>query len=274
MNPAPVNASARARVMAVARRDVRVQLSYQFGLVARLGEVLLFVSTLFFIAKLVDDADELGQFRGDYFGFALVGVVVVSFATLGLGAFSRTISDEQQGGTLEVLLTVPAPLAVILGGAFVVPLALTALEIVVYGVTAAGLGTRFPLGATLLAVPALVLTIASFCALGVLSAAFIVLTKRGDPFTLLATRATTLLAGSLFPIAVLPGWLQAVGKVVPAYYGLRAMRSTLLSGAGLADIAGDLLVLTGFAVVLLPLSLAAFSRALRVARISGTLGTY
>lgn len=75
-------------------------------------------------------------------------------------------------------------------------------------------------------------------------------------------------------MSVLPGWLQAVGKLGPAYYGLRAMRSTLLGGAGFADITGDLLVLGVFATVLLPLSLAFFSRALRVARISGTLGTY
>ena len=211
---------------------------------------------------------------GDYFAFALIGVVLVSFATLGLGTFSRTISDEQGGGTLEVLLSVPAPLAVVLGGAFVVPLALTALEILVYAGTAVGVGTTFSVASTLLALPVLVLTIASFCALGVLSAAFIVLTKRGDPFTLLATRATTLLAGSLFPISLLPGWLQAVGKLVPAYYGLRAMRSTLLAEAGVTDIAGDLLILAGFAVVLLPLSLACFSRALRIARVSGTLGTY
>ncbi len=260
--------------MAIARRDLSIQLSYQFGLWARLAEVLLFATTLYFIARLVGSPVELAEYGGDYFVFALIGVVVVSFATLGLGSFSRTMSDEQRGGTLEVLMTVPARLAVVLGGAFVVPLALTALEIVAYNLVAAGLGTRFSFGAVLLALPVLALTIASFCALGVLSAGFIILTKRGDPFTLLTTRATTLLAGSLFPVALLPGWLQVVSKFVPAYYGLRAMRSTLLSGAGLADIAGDVVILCAFVAALLPLSVAFFSRALRVARVSGTLGTY
>lgn len=260
--------------MAIARRDMTVQLSYQFGLWARLGEALLFSTTLYFLSKLVGDTDELARYGGDYFAFAFIGVVVVSFATLGLGAFSRTIADEQRAGTLEVLMSLPAPLGVVLGGAFVVPLALTAVEILVYGLMASAFGTRFSFGGVLLALPVLVLTIASFCALGVLSAGFMVLTKRGDPFTLLVTRATTLMAGSLFPVSLLPGWMQTVSKGVPAYYGLRAMRSTLLEGAGLADIAGDIVMLAAFAAVLLPLSLIFFSQALHVARVSGTLGTY
>lgn len=267
-------ASALARVLAIARRDALVQLSYQFGLLARFSEVIVTATTLFFISKLVGTAGQLAPYGGDYFAFALIGAVVLSFATLGLGTFSRTISDEQQAGSLEVLLTTPVPLAVILAGTLVVPLALTALEILVYAAIAACLGTRFSVGAIALALPALALTIAAFCALGVLSAAFIVLTKRGDPVTLVATRATAVLAGSLFPISVLPGWLQAMAKLVPAYYGLQAMRSALLTGGGLTDIAGDLVVLAAFAAVLVPVSLVCFARAVRIARISGTLGTY
>jgi hypothetical protein len=52
------------------------------------------------------------------------------------------------------------------------------------------------------------------------------------------------------------------------------MRSALLTGGGLTDIAGDLVVLAAFAAVLVPVSLVCFARAVRIARISGTLGTY
>jgi ABC-type multidrug transport system permease subunit len=65
-----------------------------------------------------------------------------------------------------------------------------------------------------------------------------------------------------------------MAKLVPAYYGLQAMRSALLTGGGLTDIAGDLVVLAAFAAVLVPVSLVCFARAVRIARISGTLGTY
>jgi hypothetical protein len=48
----------------------------------------------------------------------------------------------------------------------------------------------------------------------------------------------------------------------------------LLEGLSMREVSGKLLILTGFVVVLLPLSLAIFSWALRRARLEGTLSFY
>jgi hypothetical protein len=48
----------------------------------------------------------------------------------------------------------------------------------------------------------------------------------------------------------------------------------LLTGAGLGDVVGDLVKLAGFAAVLVPAALWMFSRAIRAARVTGTLGNY
>jgi ABC-2 type transport system permease protein len=117
------------------------------------------------------------------------------------------------------------------------------------------------------------LTVLTFCAFGVLSAAFIVLTKRGDPIGLL-TGAGTLFAGVLFPTSVLPGPLESVTRFIPAYYGLEGLRSVLLTGGGLGDIAGDVARLGIFVAILVPIALWCFARAIRAARVSGTLGNY
>jgi ABC-2 type transport system permease protein len=261
-------------MIAVARRDAAVLLSYQFALLVRVLQAAVFVVTLYFISRLVQRPAVLGPYQGRYFEFALVGAILVSFATLGLGSFSQAISEEQRVGTLEMLLGSPTRLAVVLAGAFVVPLALTGLEVVAYGTAGVLLGAHFSLPGVLLALPVLALTIATFCALGILSAGFIVLTKRGDPFALIGTQATTLLAGSLFPVAVFPGWLQPLSKAIPAYYGLHGIRAALLTGAGLRVVAGDAAVLAAFALALLPLSVIFFAWCVRVSRNAGTLGTY
>jgi hypothetical protein len=52
------------------------------------------------------------------------------------------------------------------------------------------------------------------------------------------------------------------------------MRLSLLSGASWTELAPDLLVLTAFAVVLLPLSLYVFRRAVEQARVEGSLAHY
>ena len=268
-------ATTTARIVAVARRDLVHETSYHFALALRFAQMLFVTTTLYFVSKLVTDTPELAPYGGRYFEFVVVGIIVASFVTLGLGAFSRSITDEQKAGTLEMLLVSATPVRTLLAGSLVVPFGMTLLNVLVYLTMASTLfGADLPIGGLLLAVPVLVLTVATFCAFGIFSASFIVLTKRGDPFTLFAAQASTFLAGTIFPTTVLPGALEALTRFVPAYYGLEAIRSVLLSDAGFGDIVGEMVVLVAFAVVLLPLSLLAFSRALRAARVTGTLGNY
>lgn len=267
--------SAVARAWAIARRDAIVEVSYQFNLLLRVTQVVFVSASLYFLSQLVGDPKELRPYGGDYFGFAVIGFMVMSFVTLGLAAFNRTISDELRQGTLELLLTTPTRSGTILSGALIVPSAITLAQVLVYlGVATGVFGLRFPPSGLLLAIPLILLTLATFAAIGIVSAAFVLLTKRGDPVTALAAQITTYLAGTLFPVALLPGPFQWAVKLVPAYHGLQGVREALLTDGGLQEVAPELVILTVFAAVLLPLALAIFSWALRQARITGTLGTY
>jgi len=268
-------ASRIASVAALFRRDLRIQMTYHFQLALRLVEVAFFLGVAYYVSELVVDSPELESYGGNYFDFLVVGLAITTFATLGLSVFTTAIGDEQRTGTLELLLASPTSVSVLLAGGFAVPLILSVVEAALYfGIGAGFLGAGFGLGAALLAVPLVLATLASFCAFGILSASFIVLTKRGDPFTLPATYATSLLSGALFPVTLLPAPLQWLAHAFPAYYGINGIRKLLLAGAGFSDVAGDLLVLIGFGLVLIPLSLAVMRRALRIARVTGTLGTY
>ena len=99
----------------------------------------------------------------------------------------------------------------------------------------------------------------------------LVLTKRGDPFTVFATQITTFLAGAVFPTSVLPGALRVLSRLVPTYYSLDGLRRTLLTGGGGATVVRDIAVLAGFSAVLFLVSIYAFTRSLRVARTTGTV---
>ena len=264
-----------AQGLAVARRDLVIELSYPFNLVLRYAQVLFLCLTLYFIAKLVRQPPELQRYRGDYFGFALIGTSVSTVVGVALGGFGRSVTDEQKAGTLELLLATPIRLATLMAGSVVVPIVLALTQIGIYLLFGwLFFGLDLEPGGLLLMVPVLALGLVVFGTFGVLSAAFVVLTKRGDPFTVLLTQMSTLVAGAIFPVTVLPGAVQALAKVLPAFYVLHGLRETLLLGAGLGDIAGDLAALAGFAVVLMPLSVWVFSRALAAARVTGTLGNY
>lgn len=266
-------ASVVDKLRAIASRDLQTQTSYQFNLLLRFGSLLLAIASFFFVSQLVDEAPELAVYRGGYFEFVMVGMLVTSFTLVGLRTFAQTIAAEQSLGTLEILLASPVGLSNLLGGALVVPLAMTALEIVFYLILGIGIvGVGFSLVGALLAIPLLILTVASFCALGIFSAAFIVLTKRGDPITVVVAQATTFLGGAYFPITLMPEPLQWVARLTPAFYGIQGIREALLADAGPAELVDEFTALVIFTAVLLPGSLWLLSRALRVARVTGTLG--
>jgi ABC-2 type transport system permease protein len=264
-----------AQGLAVARRDLIIELSYPFNIVLRYAQVLFWCLTLYFIAKLVQQPPELRRYGGDYFGFALIGISVSTVVGVALGGFGRSVTDEQKAGTLELLLATPIRLATLMAGSVAVPIAMALGQIGIYLLSGWLLfGLDLEPGGLLLMVPVLVLSLVVFGTFGVLSAAFVVLTKRGDPFTVLLTQMSTLVAGAIFPVAVLPGAVQAISKALPAYYALHGLRETLLLGAGIGDIAGDLVALALYAIVLMPVSVWVFGRAVAAARVTGTLGNY
>jgi ABC-2 type transport system permease protein len=263
-----------ARITAVARRDFHIEGSYRLRYVNRLVEVAITAIVVYQISKLVVDAPELERYGGDYFDYALIGLAVMSIARLGISTFNSNIVREQTQGTLEVLLATPTRVSVLLIGSFVFPLALTSIDLVLYGggIILFGEGLR-PIG-LLYAVPLIALTLASFCAFGVFGAAAVVLTKRGDPLTGPLTALTSILSGAVFPVSTFPVALQVLARIFPAYYGINGLREALLTDAGWREIVPDIIVLAAFDLVLLPLSLLVFARALGAARQTGTLSNF
>jgi ABC-2 type transport system permease protein len=261
------------QIGALARRDLIIEFSYHFQLVMGLVAIVISVLTFYFIGQLVGDAQQLAGYAGGYFEFALIGLVLMAYSQVTVTSFGRSIEAAQAVGTLEILLATGTPLATLMAGTLLVPLLLASIQVFAY--VALGwilVGFTLPLEGLGIIAILLLLTLGTFAAVGIGSAAVIVLTKRGDPFSTLVLQATNLLAGAVFPVAVLPEWLQVASRAVPAFYGLRGIREIALAGGGLSDVAIDLVVLVGFNAVLLPLSLWALGRAIAIARVTGTLG--
>ncbi len=114
-------------------------------------------------------------------------------------------------------------------------------------------------------------TLLAFSGLGVLSAAYLLLFKRGNPAKWFILGVSSITGGMLFPVNILPPWLQFVARLNPVTYAMDAMRGALLDGASILTLAHPLLLLLAFAVVLLPTSVLVFSWALRRTKITGTL---
>jgi ABC-2 type transport system permease protein len=266
--------SYRDSVLALGRRDLKIELSYHFGQMIQMLSIVFPVATYFYIAQLVGGAPELAGYGGGYFEFVLVGLVGTTLATLGAQMFSSMISREQSEGTLASLLSTPTPLWVLLLGGTLFPIGFAAVEVFIYIALGVALfGAEFPVIGLLVAIPIAILCVAAFAGIGILSAAFIVVTKRGEPVTPLISAATTLFAGAVFPISLLPDPLQIVGRVLPSFYAIEGLRAALLTDDPFSAW-DEMLVLAVTAAVLVPLSMWALTKALRWGRVSGTLSSF
>lgn len=268
-----MTAGAVERVTAITRRDVRLRLAYPFELLSSLWAVVVGVFTFFFIGELVGDSALLAGVEGGYFAFAVTGMTVVTLSFATIGVFRSSVQSEQAGGTLELLLSGTTNLPTFLTGSMMVPLFFAGLQAVGYAVLGWFLAPD-ALGpaAWLRALPVLILIVVSFAAMGLWSAAFVVVAQRGDPFSGLFVQATNLLAGAVFPVAVLPEWLQGLARLVPTFYGFEALRALMLRDAAWATVVDEMAILAAFDVGLALVGAWLLRRALRFARVMGTLG--
>lgn len=263
------------RLRAVVRRDLIIEFSYHLRLIVRFAMLLASLFFVFYVSDFVGVPAGLEGYQGTYFDFVVVGLALTMYLGLGVGGFVARVDQEQASGTFEVLLAGPTRVSTILLSGLVVPFMLTTVELVILlafglGVIGSGIGW----GALAIAAPLLIVSVLSFSALGIMSAALVVLAKRGDVLSVPLYQATLAFSGVLFPVEVLPAGLRLVPYAFPSFYGLRGLRDALLGGAGFVDVADDLAIVSAFCVVLLPLSLWLFGRAIAAAKRAGVLGNY
>ena len=255
-------------------RDFAIARGYRGALVLETIEALFGVATFYYLSRFVEspELERALPHGANYFAFALVGFAFFDYLSVALGAFDASIEEARQNRTLEALLVTQTPLAVILAGSAVYPFAALALRTCVYFVWGALFFGFAPRTANWPgAVSVLVASILAFAGLGVLSASYQILFKRGNPAKWVVLGVSGLVGGMMYPVAVLPGSLQFVARLIPVTYSLEGMRAALLAGAGWGELWRPLAALLIFAVVLIPLSFAVFAWALRRTKITGTL---
>jgi ABC-2 type transport system permease protein len=258
-------------------RDLRNELSYRLSFVLQIIGIFPAVLMFFFLSRLVGTtiSGPLGPYGGHYFPFVLIGIALQNYLTVSLSRFSGSLRESQLSGTLEVIMAAPVSLPVFLTGSTLYSFVFNALRVFIY----LGAGALlFHVDIHWMRLPAavgiLILTMAAFSSLGIFSAAFIMLFKRGDPVNWAFSVVSWLLGGVYYPVSILPEWLQKGADLIPMTHALEALRIVLLTNGSIGSVGSSLAALGLWAVMGLPISLYAFRYALKQAKVQGTLGHY
>lgn len=262
------------KVYAFFRRDLFIARGYRGAFLLEIFEALFGVATFYYLSRFVQSPElshALPQ-GGSYFAFALIGFALFDYLGVALDSFDKTLEDARQNRSLEALLVTQTSLPVMLVGSLVYPFVSTVLRTLVYlawGIVLFGFSLRGANWAG--AILVLLASILAFMGLGVLSTSYLLLFKRGNPAKWLLLGVSGLVGGMMYPVSVLPGYLQVIARLIPLTYSLQGMRDALLQGAAFRSLWPSILALLIFAAILLPLSFLAFAWALRRTKITGTL---
>jgi len=263
--------------LAFVKKDFIAASSYKLSFLMEILNIVLSVAMFFFMAKLFGSAmlPHLKPYGGDYFSFVIIGIAFSDYLSIALNSLAGTIRGGQVMGTLEALLVTQTEIPTIILSSSMYSFIWTSIRVIAYLVIGA-LGFKLNiqqanfLGAFLI----LILTIVAFSSMGIISASFIMVLKRGDPISWVFTTLSWLLGGLYYPVSVLPGWLQKLSYLLPITYALEGMRMALLKGYSIFQLSDTIIALILFSVIMMPIGIASFKYAVKRAKMDGTLTQY
>jgi ABC-2 type transport system permease protein len=208
-----------------------------------------------------------------YSTFVIVGTVglliplTCTFAGIG-------VIVDRAGGARRELLAAPIPRSLIVLGNMAVAIAVSLLQVAALIVAGWARGSHFHVtaaGAGWFGAAVLSFTVFMYAVSEIL-ANRIPTQEEYVGLTPVVAILPWFLAGSLFPITALPGWLAAVARILPTTHTLALLRYGVLSrgdtglhdiwgiGSSTADAALSLIVLAGWAALFTAVSIRVFKR--------------
>jgi ABC-2 type transport system permease protein len=255
------------------RRDWLVWSSYRFAALFQITTVVVVVVGVAFAGDSIITKVREFNTSQDFASFVLAGLAFTDALFSGLTGPSRAVRDGQTSGTLEPILLTPTRTWQFIVGSSVFQIVLSFIRasiIVTAAVVFLGYWHHANIPAAVLVfVPAFL----TFLGIGLLSSAFTMVVKQGDPVVAGYLALSGLLGGALIPVGVLPAWLQSLSELLPLTHALRGLRLAL-EGRGIDAVAGSVAVLTVMAIVAIPAGVYAATAATRRARREGSLVVY
>ncbi|MDP9105875.1 MAG: ABC transporter permease [Candidatus Eremiobacteraeota bacterium] len=265
-----------AKVAAIFRRDALVAWSYPGNFALSWMGLVIEVIIAWYISQLVPASTKFsptGAVAVGYFQYIAINSAFVRFQSAALNSFAESIRDAQLTGTLEIVLATPTRLTTLVLSSAAWSFTYTTLQTAVFLAIAVLFGLNLTHVDYVTTLVFLALTVAAVSPLGVLAAALSMVIKKTGPIEWLSVSSAALFGGLYLPLRYLPHWLQVVGWTLPITHALNGFRAAA-AGVPLRAAAPDAIWLLVASLVLMPLSLWVFAKAVGKARVDGTLSMY
>lgn len=254
-------------------RGFKVWISYKTQVALTVLSWTLPVFTYYFVGTSLGQHVVSAVGVHDYTQFFVIGLAFQGYMSSVIATISQRLRNEQLYGTIEYYVISKAGVTGFLTYSALWGFLLNTINAVVILSVGYALGVRYDVNFVSTGL-VLITLIASTFGLASLSGAFTMIIKQGNPVSFFFSTFTTLMSGTVFPVAVLPLALRYVSYALPLTWALNGLRDSMLMGASISSIWNIMAALLIFDVILVPLGIFSFRMAFRHARKKGTLAEY
>jgi ABC-2 type transport system permease protein len=252
---------------------IKVWTTYRTQVTMNALSFVIPVFTFYFVGSSLGQTILAGYGAYSYTSFIVVGLAFQPFLTTILSAISFNMRVWEVNGVIEYYVLTPTGLmrSAILGSLWPMLWSVgISFTILVIGEI---LGANFSDAGVFGVLAITVMLVISSIGLGLVAGGAILVSKAGNPVQFF-TVFSSLLSGTVFPIAVLPFWLKDIANLIPLTWALEGIRMELIPGSGTAGLGEIFTILILFDVVSTVLGIAVFEASFRFARQRGTLSEY
>ncbi|MEU2154125.1 ABC transporter permease [Streptomyces sp. NPDC019396] len=191
----------------------------------------------------------------------LVPGLLLQLSLFGASFAGFAVIIEKQSGVVERMRVTPVSRLALLLGRALRDTAVFVFQAVLLVLVAVALGLRAPLGGVLIGFGFVALLTVSLASLSYALAMKLSTPQEFGPVINAIAMPSMLLSGLMLPMALAPGWLDALSHVMPLRYLVDAMRDAYVGAYTSASMLYGSLVAAGFAALALTAGTAVFRRA-------------
>jgi ABC-2 type transport system permease protein len=232
------------------------------------------IALFYYISRLV----KVSQFESAdaYFAFAVVGIAIMEVVSSTLSALPIRIRQELVAGTFERIVVSPLGAVSAVAAMTLFPLVLaliTAASSIAFAAIVFGLELHW---ATVpLAVPVAVVAALAFTPFALLVAGAVLAFKQAGAASGFIVTGLSFVGGFLFPVSLLPSWIQWASEVQPFTPAVELLRHFLVNTPmDNGSVSAAMVKLVLFGVALFPVGIWVLKVSIRYGQRTGTVTEY
>src|SRR5450759_5616774 len=195
-----------------------------------------------------------------YFDFIAPGIMAMTVMMSVMTGLPVAISQEKEIGTMDGMMVAPINRLSILLGKTIAQTMRGLIQGVIILALAIGIFGVAIQGSILLVFALLLLGVFSFVGLGIVVTSFTKDQETAQMMMMTLMFPMMFLSGVFFPIQQMPWYMQDISKLLPLTYASDALRKVMVLGAGVSQIATELIILIAFGIVMIAIALPVFKR--------------